>query len=88
MKSGVRLAAIVLIGVLTAGCASSTPSPRALEHQLVAIGVAPAAAKCLVKQMRHDFSDLRLGAQEQPSADEIAHQRVLLRKCGVPVKKD
>jgi hypothetical protein len=86
VKSGVRLAAIVLIACFGAGCASSSPSPDALERQLVAIGVAPVAAKCLIKQMRHDFSDLRLGAQEQPSAEEIAHQRGLLRKCGVSVK--
>jgi hypothetical protein len=88
VKSGLRLAAIVLIACFGAGCASSTPSPRALEDQLVAIGVARPAAKCLIRQMRHDFSDLRLGAQEQPSAEEIAHQRGLLRQCKVSVKQD
>jgi hypothetical protein len=86
VKSGVRLAAIVLIGAFATGCASPNPSPRALQDQLVAIGVSPTAAKCLIKQMRHDFGDLRLGAQEKPSAEEIAHQKGLLRACGVTVK--
>ena len=86
MKIGVRLAAIVLIGAFAAGCASNTPDPRALQDQLVAVGVAPAAAKCLIRQMRRDFTDVRLSTQEQASAEEIALQRTLARGCGVKVK--
>jgi hypothetical protein len=74
------------MGTFATGCASKTPDPRALQDQLVAAGVAPAAAKCLIKQMRHDFTDLRLGAQEKPSAAEVAHQRTLARKCRVKLK--
>jgi len=84
---GLRLAAIVLMGTLATGCASNTPDARALQDQLIAVGVAPAAAKCLVRQMRKDFTDVRLGAQEKPSDEEVALQRTLLRKCGVTVKK-
>jgi hypothetical protein len=87
VKTGVRLAAIVLIGAFATGCASNTPDPRDLQDQLVAIGVAPAAAKCLVKEMRKDFTDRRLGAEEQPTAEEITLQRKLLRRCNVKITK-
>ena len=53
----------------------------------MAVGVAPASATCLVRQMRHDFTDLRLGAQEKPTAAEVARQRKLARECGVKLKK-
>jgi hypothetical protein len=75
------------MGTFATGCASNKPDARALQDQLVAAGVAPASAKCLIKQMRHDFTDVRLGAEEKPSAAEVAHQRALARKCGVKLKK-
>jgi hypothetical protein len=87
VKTGVRLGAIVLIGTFATGCASQVPDARALQDQLVAVGVAPAAARCLVRQMRKDFTDVRLGAQEHPTDEEIALQRELARECGVKLKK-
>ena len=87
MKIGVRLGAIVLIGAFASGCASDVPDARALQDQLVAVGVAPASAKCLIRQMRDKFTDVRLGAQERPSDEEVALQRELARKCGVKLKK-
>jgi hypothetical protein len=86
VKIGVRLGAIVLIGAFASGCASDVPDARGLQDQLVAVGVAPAAAKCLVRDMRDLFEDRRLGAQEEPTAAEVAAQRELARKCGVKVK--
>jgi hypothetical protein len=75
------------MGTFASGCASNTPDPRALQDQLVAAGVVPASAKCLIKQMRHDFTDVRLGAVEKPRPEEVARQRELARKCGVKLKK-
>lgn len=82
-----RLAAIVLIGTFASGCASNAPDARALQDQLVAVGVGPAAAKCLIHAMRVKFDDSRLGAREEPTAAELEAQRVLLHECEVKVRK-
>ena len=86
MKTGVRLAAIVLIGVVAAGCAESRPSTRALEKQLVATGLSAGTAKCVVDGMYDKFGAARLGAREEPTRAEIAVQKVLVARCKLAAK--
>ena len=83
MKIGLRLGTIVLIGTCAAGCAASGYQPSALEKKLVAVGVKPAAAKCVVEGMTEKFGSQILGARVEPSPAEINAQRVILRRCEV-----
>ena len=78
-----RLGTIVLIGTCAAGCAASGYQPSALEKKLVAVGVKPAAAKCVVEGMTEKFGSQILGSRVEPSRAEINAQRVILRRCEV-----
>jgi hypothetical protein len=87
VKSGLRLGAIVLIGIVAAGCTAAGYEPNTLQGRLVKAGVAPAAAKCVIQGMTEKFGAPILGARVEPSAQEINAQRVILRRCQVKAKK-
>jgi hypothetical protein len=81
VKIGVRLSAIVLTAAFAAGCASSGNDSRALQQRLVAVGLNSATAKCVVDGMVAKFGENRLGARVEPTREEIAAQKVLVREC-------
>ena len=87
MKSGLRLGAIVLIGIVAAGCTAGGYEPNTLQGRLEQAGVPPAAAKCVIQGMTEKFGTQILGARVDPSAQEINAQRVILRRCDVKLRK-
>lgn len=83
MKVGGRLGAIVLTGFFASGCAMGGYDPGALRSHLVAAGVTPAQAKCVVDGMTEKFGDNRLGGRADATGAELKLQRAILRRCGV-----
>ena len=86
MKSGLRLGAIVLIGMFASGCTAGGYAPGTLQSGLVEAGVAPTAAKCVIQGMTEKFGTQILGARVDPSVQEVDAERVILRRCRVKLK--
>jgi len=82
-----RAAPIVAIAALCAACAASGYDAGSVRRHLVAAGVSPAAADCVVLHMGPRFGEARLGARAAPSAKELAAERALLRACGVTLPR-
>ena len=83
MKGFLRAGLIVVIATFASGCAASSYGAGALKRHLVAAGVAPAAAECVVGHMVSRFGDIRLAARADASAAELKAERAILRRCGV-----
>ena len=75
----------LLIVTSTAGCAAGGYNSKALERRLESTGVSPAAAKCVVDRMPGDLGEQRIGARANPTPEEFAAERKILRECGVKV---
>jgi hypothetical protein len=73
---------IVLISVLTAGCAAGGYNADSLHDRLVRAGLRPAQATCVINGMVRRFGD-RLNARTDPIAAEINAERKVLRTCHV-----
>jgi hypothetical protein len=84
-RGRVRVAGIVLIGALTAGCAAGGYDAGSLRKRLEEAGLRPAQASCLLDRMVDRFGDNELNARVEPIAAEIRVERELLRRCGVDV---
>jgi hypothetical protein len=83
VKVHLRAAMIVLSASLASGCAAHGYSAPAAQHHLVAVGVSPKAAACVVKHMGPRFGADRLNTRARPDPDELKAEQVLLKACGV-----
>jgi hypothetical protein len=83
VKNWLRVGTIVLIGMLCSGCAMPGYDSSAAQKHLVAAGVAPATARCVVERMTAKFGANQLSGRVDPTALELRVERTVLSKCGV-----
>ncbi len=80
-----RAGLIVAIGALLTGCAASGYNANSVRRHLVAAGVSPKVADCVVLHMGPRFGDVRLGSHDAVKSGELKAMRALLETCGVRV---
>jgi ribosomal protein L13E len=80
------LAAVVLVGVVAAGCSNPRPGRATLVRELEDAGLSAEQARCVVDGMGEEFVDRRLDTRDEPSRLERARMNRVLAACGVETR--